>query len=275
MKEEKNNKDKISGLKTDIFLAENKDKNEGSVNKEDEDKFQKNGDNINYNNLISYEPKSTYIEILKDDKKKSDLHFKIIVIGDSGVGKSCLSLRATQNIFKEDFISTIGFEFFSFNLQINDKIVKLQIWDTCGQEIYRSLISGFYRSTELAILVFSVSDRKSFEDLDIWLKQLKTHGTPDCKIFLIGNKVDLPNREVSSEEAINCKKENEFECYMETSAKAGANIKELFVNCALSLYKKYIDNIKNGKDEGIELDDYESEGFNLNGGVNEENECQC
>ena len=275
MKEEENNEGIISQLKTDIFLAENKDKNEGSINKKDKDKFQKNEDNINYNNLILYEPKSTYIEILKEDQKKSNLHFKLIVIGNSGVGKSCLSLRATQNIFKEDFISTIGFEFFSFNLKINDKIVKLQIWDTCGQEIYRSLISGFYRSTELAILVFSVSDRKSFQDLDIWLKQLKMHGTPDCKIFLIGNKVDLPNREVSSEEAINCKKENEFECYMETSAKSGVNIKELFVNCALSLYKKYIENIKNGKEEGIELDDYENEGFNLNGGAIEENECQC
>ena len=112
-----------------------------------------------------YEPKNTSIEILGDEKKDSDLHFKVIVIGNSGVGKSCLSLRATQGIFKEDFISTIGFEFFSFNVKINKKIVKLQIWDTCGQEIYRSLISWFYRSTELAILVYSVTDKKSFNDI--------------------------------------------------------------------------------------------------------------
>ena len=262
MEKEKNNKD--------IFLVENKDENSSK----EEDKDNENIENINYKNLISYEPKTT-LEILKEDKKKYDLHFKIIVIGDSGVGKSCLSLRATQNIFKEDFISTIGFEFFSFNLKINDKIVKLQIWDTCGQEIYRSLISGFYRSTELAILVFSVIDRKSFEGIDNWLKELKTHGTPDCKIFLIGNKIDLPNREISSEEAINCKKEHEFECYMETSAKTGANIKELFVNCALSLYKKYIENVKIGKEEEVGMDEYENDNFNLNGGVKEENECQC
>jgi len=260
-KKEINNNEENDG----IFLANNK--NEEQI--KDENKEEKN---INYNNLILYDPNTT-IEILKEDRKKSDLHFKIIVIGNSGVGKSCLSLRATQGIFKEEFISTIGFEFFSFNVKINDKIVKLQIWDTCGQEIYRSLISGFYRSTELGILVYSVTDKKSFEDIDVWLKQIKTHGSPDCKIFLIGNKVDLPDRVVSSEEGINCKKEHNFECYMETSAKTGVNTKELFLNCAISLYSKYIKECK-----GEELNDYteeESENFNLSRGIKEENDCQC
>ena len=253
-----------------IFLAKNNEEEQlKEENKENEDMK-----SINYNNLILYEPKNTSIEILGDEKKDSDLHFKVIVIGNSNVGKSCLSLRATQGIFKEEYLSTIGFEFFSFNVKINKKIVKLQIWDTCGQEIYRSLISGFYRSTELAILVYSVTDAKSFQDIEIWLKQLKTHGTPDCKIFLIGNKVDLPDRVVSSEEGINCKKENGFECYMETSAKTGFNSRELFVNCALTLYTKYL---KDNKDD----DDMDETGenrdinFNLNSGIKEENECQC
>ena len=260
-----NKNDNVNG----IFLAEN---NNGDQQKED-NKDNGNTKSINYKNLMLYEPKNTSIEILGDEKKDSDLHFKVIVIGNSGVGKSCLSLRATQGIFKEDFISTIGFEFFSFNVKINKKIVKLQIWDTCGQEIYRSLISGFYRSTELAILVYSVTDKKSFNDIEIWLKQLKTHGTPDCKIFLIGNKVDLPDRLVSSEDGINCKKEHGFECYMETSAKTGLNIRELFVNCALTLYTKYL---KEGKDDDIdEMDDNGNNNFNLNGGIKEESDCQC
>ena len=267
---DENNSDKTNNENTEntsILLAENKNETETK----EENKENGNAQTINYSNLILYEPESTKIEILKEDKKNSDLHFKLIVIGNSGVGKSCLSLRATQDIFKEDFISTIGFEFFSFHLKINDKIVKLQIWDTCGQEIYRSLISGFYRSTELAIIVFSVVDRKSFEGIDEWVKQLKTHGTPDCKIFLIGNKIDLPDRVVSSEEAINYKNENGFECYMETSAKTGVNIRELFVNCGLTLYNKYL---KEGKDDEIDEDE-DKDNFNLNRGIKEENDCQC
>ena len=268
-KEESNN-DKTNNENTEntsIFLAEN----ENEYETKEENKQIENPKAINCNNLILYDPESIKIEILKEDKKTSDLHFKLIVIGNSGVGKSCLSLRATQDLFKEDFISTIGFEFFNFNLKINDKIIKLQIWDTCGQEIYRSLISGFYRNTELAIIVFSVIDRKSFEGIDEWLKQLKTHGTPDCKIFLIGNKIDLPNRMVSSQEAINYKKENGFECYMETSAKTGANIRELFVNCGLTLYNKYL---KFGIED--EMDDYDdNDNFNLNKGIKEDNDCQC
>ena len=157
-------------------------------------------------------------------------------------------------------------------MKINNKVVKLQIWDTCGQEIYRSLISGFYRSSELAILVYSVTDKKSFEDIEVWLKQVKTHGTPECKIFLIGNKVDLPDRVVTSEEAIICKKENRFELYMETSAKTGLNIRELFVNCALTLYTKYL---KDGKDELEEYGETGNNNINLHSGIKEENECQC
>ena len=112
--EERNN-DTTNEESNDIFLAGNKDENSSK------EENQENGNipNINYNNLILYEPKTTKIELLKEDKKKSHLHFKIIVIGNSGVGKSCLSLRATHGVFKEDFISTIGFEFYSFNVKIN------------------------------------------------------------------------------------------------------------------------------------------------------------
>jgi len=95
-------------------------------------------------------------EILPDDYTQYDLSFKLIVIGDSGVGKSCLSNKATRNIFDDKYNATVGFEFFSFNIKINDKVIKLQIWDTCGQEIYRSLITNFYRNSSLAIMVYSI-----------------------------------------------------------------------------------------------------------------------
>jgi len=98
------------------------------------------------------------IEILKEDYPNYDLSFKIIVIGNSGVGKSCLAVQATKNIFENNYVATVGFEFFSFNLKLDGKVIKLQIWDTCGQEIYRSLITNFYRNSSLAIIVYAIDE---------------------------------------------------------------------------------------------------------------------
>ena len=192
---------------------------------------------INYNKLI-LKNKNYKIEILEEQHKQYDLNFKIIVIGNVGVGKSCLSLKATKGIFTEEYTSTVGFEFYCFNVKIDGKVVKLQIWDTCGQEAYRSLIKNFYRNASLAIIVYSVEDLKSFNDINIWLKQVKSYGIPSCKIFLIGNKIDTDNREVTLEMGLKCKNDFFFDCFMETSAKEGINTKELFVNCATILYEE-------------------------------------
>ena len=253
----------------EVFLAPTSESTQKDP--QEETKSNSKEKKINYNNLLNYSP-DTKIEILDNiSGDKYDINFKIIVIGNSGVGKSCLTLKATQDIFKEDFASTIGFQFFSFHVKINDKIFKLQIWDTCGQEIYRSLITNFYRSTALAIICYSVNDRKSFEEAEIWLKQVKMNSDPDCKVFLIANKIDLPNRVVTSEEGMKYKKDNDFECYMETSAKTGVNVRELFVNCALALYKELPKYMKEK-----EILEESSNKFNLSEGVKpEENECAC
>ena len=95
-------------------------------------------------------------EIVKDENNQYDLSFKIIVIGDSGVGKSSLTTKAIKNYFDEFYITTVGFEFLTQTMKIEDKYVKLQIWDTCGQEIYKSLISSFYRNSSLAMMMYSV-----------------------------------------------------------------------------------------------------------------------
>lgn len=95
-------------------------------------------------------------EILPNEINNFDLSFKIIIVGDSAVGKSCLALHATQAIFESTYKVTLGFEYCMFNIKINDKIIKLQIWDTCGQEVYRSLISNFYRNSSLAMIVYSI-----------------------------------------------------------------------------------------------------------------------
>ena len=271
IKEIKNNEKQKEG---DAFFASSA---ENTENSSEEENNQGKKNNLNYKNLISH-PDKTEIEVLDNIKgDKFDFNFKIIVIGNSGVGKSCLTLKATKDIFQENFISTMGFQFYSFHVKINQKVFKLQIWDTCGQEIYRSLITNFYRTAALSIIVYSVTDKKSFEETEIWLKQVKLNADPNCKIFLIANKVDLPEKVVSSEDGLNLKKEHGFECYMETSAKTGVNVKELFVNCALALYKELPKYIK-------EKEILEGEGnnkFNLNNHlkdgikVEEDDDCAC
>ena len=268
--EEKNN---ISQKDEDIFLASSTENTENSSEEESNSEKKKT---LNYKNLISHSPK-TEIEVLDNIKGDNfDFNFKIIVIGNSGVGKSCLTLKATKDIFQENFVSTMGFQFYSFHVKINQKIFKLQIWDTCGQEIYRSLITNFYRTASLAIIVYSVTDKRSFEETEIWLKQVKLNADPNCKIFLIANKVDLPEKQVTSEEGMNLKKEHGFECYMETSAKTGVNVKELFVNCALALYKELPKYIKEKEILESETGNKFSLKDNLKEGIKEEgDDCAC
>lgn len=97
-------------------------------------------------------------EILPEEFPSYDFSFKLILIGNSGVGKSCISLKATKNVFDSNLHSTIGFEFVTFNVKYKGKIIKLQIWDTCGQEVYRALISTFYRDCSLAIIVYAINE---------------------------------------------------------------------------------------------------------------------
>ena len=180
-------------------------------------------------------------EILPDDYTQYDLSFKIIVIGDSGVGKSCLTNKATNNIFEENYNATVGFEFFTFNIKMLNKIIKLQIWDTCGQELYRSLITNFYRNSSLAIIVYAINSKTSYENIEMWLKELRTHSNPDAKVFLIGNKADLEKeRVISIEEGEKFKEQNKLHFFTEASAKTGLNAQKIFVQAAYTLYQDYL-----------------------------------
>ena len=179
-------------------------------------------------------------EILPEDYQKTDYSFKLILIGNSGVGKTSITFKATKNIFNENYNATVGFEFSTFIVKIDGFIIKLQIWDTCGQEIYRGLISNFYRSSSLAIIVYSIDNRDSFIEIDNWIKELKINSKPDAKIFLIGNKKDLENdRKVEFNEGEKLKNFYQFDYFNETSAKNGINTKELFIKAALLLYEDY------------------------------------
>ena len=143
---------------------------------------------------------------------------------------------------------------------MEDTIIKLQIWDTCGQEFYKSLISSFYRNTSLALIVYSIVDQKSFDDLDMWLKDLKSNSSPDIKIFLIGNKTDLEdNRVITKEMAEKFKNDYEIDFFMEISAKTGFNTQELFVKAAKVLY----DDFNEYKKSKINEEDIEEQGIKI------------
>ena len=171
---------------------------------------------------------------------KYDYSFKMIVIGDAGVGKSCLTNRAAKDKFLSDYSPTVVFEFLTFSTNIENKIIKLQIWDTCGQEVYRSLITNFYRNASLAMMVYAINSRESFFHINQWLKEVRLQSHPDVKIILIGNKSDLENeRVVTTEEARKFKEENQILYFEETSAKSGLNTKEVFAEAARILYNEH------------------------------------
>ena len=194
------------------------------------------------------------IEYLPEDYPQYDLSFKLIFIGDSGVGKSCLTTKAVKNNFEEYYQATVGFEFLTFNMKVNDKVIKLQIWDTCGQEIYKSLISNFYRNSSLAVLIYAIDNKESFNHAENWLNDLKSQANSDVRIFLVGNKADLEDdRKVPKEDGQRYKEEQHLDLFMETSAKTGHNARNVLVEAAKILYKDYLKFDENNKNDENKL----------------------
>jgi len=130
-------------------------------------------------------------EKLPLDSGKPDHTFKIIIIGDSGVGKTCITYRITSGKFYEKISPTIGFELFPYLAKYKDKIIKLEMWDTCGQEVYRSLIKSFFVNSSMAIIVYAIDNKNSFISIQDWIRQCRNNCSPNTRFILIGNKKDL------------------------------------------------------------------------------------
>ncbi|XP_074599204.1 RAS oncogene family member Rab11 [Brevipalpus obovatus] len=170
----------------------------------------------------------------KDDEY--DYLFKVVLIGDSGVGKSNLLSRFTRNEFNLESKSTIGVEFATRSIQVDNKTIKAQIWDTAGQERYRAITSAYYRGAVGALLVYDIAKHITYENVERWLRELRDHADNNIVIMLVGNKSDLRHlRAVPTEEARAFAEKNNLS-FIETSALDSTNVETAFQQILTEIY---------------------------------------
>ena len=168
---------------------------------------------------------------------KYDYLFKVVVIGDSGVGKSNLLSRFTRNEFNLESKSTIGVEFATRTVSMEGKTIKAQIWDTAGQERYRAITSAYYRGAVGALLVYDISKKLTFENVERWLKELRTHADPSIVVMLVGNKCDLKHLQaVLTDDAKSFAEQNNL-AFIETSALDATNVDLAFETILIEIYR--------------------------------------
>src|SRR3990167_1127539 len=155
--------------------------------------------------------------------------FKLLLIGDSGVGKSCLLLRFADDTYTESYISTIGVDFKIRTVSIGGVKIKLQIWDTAGQERFRTITSSYYRGAHGIIVVYDVTDQKSFDNIKKWLKEIDTFAGGAVQKLLVGNKCDLVNERTVTTEQGKALAQDLNIPFVETSAKDSTNVEDAFM----------------------------------------------
>ncbi|WIA12027.1 hypothetical protein OEZ86_003009 [Tetradesmus obliquus] len=182
-----------------------------------------------------------------------DYLFKVVLIGDSGVGKSNLLSRFTRNEFCLESKSTIGVEFATRSIQVDGKTIKAQIWDTAGQERYRAITSAYYRGAVGALLVYDITKSVTFENVERWLKELRDHADSNIVIMLVGNKSDLRHlRSVNTEDAQGyCEKEGLS--FIETSALESTNVEKAFHQILTEIYHIVSKKVIDADDKGAKL----------------------
>ncbi|OMJ86679.1 hypothetical protein SteCoe_11765 [Stentor coeruleus] len=167
---------------------------------------------------------------------KAPIQVKVVLLGDSGVGKSSIVLRFVADNFKSDAEATIGASYMGKILQFNDKMIKFNIWDTAGQERYHSLAKMYYRDATAAIMVYDITKKDSFEGLKRWHKELTDFGPKDISVIIAGNKEDLvQNEAVSQEEALQFAK-SIGALYKKTSAKTNVGVELMFRDLAAKMF---------------------------------------
>ncbi|PHT60681.1 Ras-related protein RIC1, partial [Capsicum baccatum] len=166
-----------------------------------------------------------------------DYLFKLLLIGDSGVGKSCLLLRFADDTYQESYISTIGVDFKIRTVEQDGKTIKLQIWDTAGQERFRTITSSYYRGAHGIIVVYDVTDQESFNNVRQWLNEIDRYATPNVNKILVGNKSDLVANRVVSYETAKAFADEIGIPFLETSAKDASNVEQSFMAMTAAVKK--------------------------------------
>ena len=178
---------------------------------------------------------------------KDNMVAKILTIGESGVGKTCILLRYTDNKFIKHHLTTIGIDYKTKDVNINNKSIKLKIWDTAGQERFRNITQQYYKGADGIVLVFDLTDRNSFEKIREWVKQIQSYTQKESiAIVLLGNKCDAENKAVTSQEANEIANEYNMK-FFETSAMNNINIEESFTQLSTQIMK--IKEAKNASSE--------------------------
>lgn len=206
-------------------------------NEKEESKEKEQKDNSNNDNVKLDERNDSSFDEKDDEQNLKLVEYKIILVGDSGVGKTSILKKFINNEFNEDIKCTINIDFFSKSIKINKNLyTNLKIYDTAGQEKYRALIKKYYQGTDGIILVFDLTNENSFNKLKSWINEVSDN-TEKAQIILVGNKADLIERKIDEETAENFAKQRDIK-YIETSAKEGTNILLLFEELALDINKK-------------------------------------
>lgn len=205
---------------------------------------------------------------------------KIVFLGDQGVGKTSLITRFIYDTFNTHYAATVGIDFLSKTMYLDDQTIRLQLWDTAGQERFRSLIPSYIRDSTVAIIVYDITNRESFEDITRWSDYVRTERGDNVILVLVGNKSDLEHRVVTQEEAENKAKELNFNIFMETSSKNGYGVKNLFKKVAKLLptgdASKDGDSENNGNSNG-NSDNTQTIDISTGGSSSNQNtdSCQC
>jgi len=167
-----------------------------------------------------------------------DYVFKLVLIGDSGVGKSCLLLRFADDTYTESHISTIGVDFKIRTIQLDGKTIKLQIWDTAGQERFRTITSSYYRGAHGIIVVYDTTDSETFEHVKTWLHEIDRYASENVNKLLVGNKSDLTSKRQVEVEAAKEFASSVSIPFLETSAKNATNVEDAFMTMAGEIKKR-------------------------------------
>jgi Ras-related protein Rab-1A len=165
-----------------------------------------------------------------------DYLYKILLLGSSAVGKSSLLLRFADDTFKENQVSTIGVDWKIRTVDVNGKLIKLQLWDSAGQERFRTIASSYYRGAHGVAVVFDLTDAKTFAAVESWLEEIGEHANESVRRILIGNKNDLKDDRVVDEEEARAFAKSAGMQYIETSAKSSANVTEAFMNMTRDIF---------------------------------------